>query len=984
MENNFSCQYYTEDSLCELLKTTRPSFTMLNLNIRSLDKNFSSLVALLHMLDYDIDIITLTEIGRKNISNRINLLKNEYECEFIMPKTKKCGGACIFIRKNMQYHVRNDLSLACVDAEDVWVEAEVGDKKVIIGSVYRHPGTNLKNFKNCLDKTLHKIDNVTCNSFVCGDFNVDGMKMNTDSKISEFYECLMTLNFIPTIILPTRITDTTMTLIDNIFMKFDRRNVNDMVVSGNIYSDISDHLPNFVMVNDGNHRSSKCSRPNVRLFGEKNLSKFVDGFTSVNWNDFFLSSDVNHMLSLFYEKFKSNFEDSFPITRLSRKRSKDKPWITANLKKDIAKKSELYRRFLNHPSTENKERYTAFKNILTVSLRKAEAKFYLDKIDEKKKNVRALWQIFGPIINPNKTKQSVKLDKLEYNNRKLTKAKDIANTMNDFFVDIGPKLSRKFTKDFVFKRYLKSNQKNSLYMYPTNSLEIMELISKLGNKKAPGDDEISGKILKACPSVFSELISHLANEVMTSGKYPDKLKIGKVVPIYKKGNRLDPTNYRPINLLSTINKLIEKVLYKRFYEYFEKFGMIYKYQFGFRHSYSTTMALIEITDQLREQIEKKNITMGIFIDLTKAFDLVNHDILIFKLQTYGIRGPAIELIKSYLSERTQYTKIGSTKSDINTIKCGVPQGSVLGPLFFLIFINDMQHCTKSKLRLFADDTNIFISDKDANKVKQLAETCLSDITNWLTVNKLLLSEEKTNFSIFLPAQKTIPEILNRIKVNGKTVQRTESCKYLGVILDDKLCFDKHIIQLSKDLVKIISAFKIVRDWVPRTEKMKLYYAYFHSKLQYGLEIYGSSANKFIRKLEVLQHKALKALFKLDSLTPSRKLYSEFKVLSVTDLYSFKIAKFVHNQLNDDRNNVFSDYFSTIADYNDNDEYPNTRNRENIHINKTRTVKGGKMVKIVGGKVWNLLIDKTEEDLRHKSTFQFNKIIKNYYLKSYEN
>ena len=226
-------------------------------------------------------------------------------------------------------------------------------------------------------------------------------------------------------------------------------------------------------------------------------------------------------------------------------------------------------------------------------------------------------------------------------------------------------------------------------------------------------------------------------------------------------------------------------------------------------------------------------------------------------------------------------------------------------------------------------------------------------------------------------------MLNRIKVNGKTIQRTESCKYLGVILDDKLSFDQHITQLSKDLVKIISAFKIVRDWVPRREKMKLYYAYFHSKLQYGLEIYGSSANKCIRKLEVLQHKAIKALFNLDYLTPSKKLYSEFKVLSVSDLYSFKIAKFVHNQLNDDRNNVFSDYFPTVADCNDNDEYPNTRNRQKLHINKTRTVKGGKMVKILGGKVWNLLIDKTKEDLKHKSTFQFNKMIKNYYLKSYE-
>ena len=312
----------------------------------------------------------------------------------------------------------------------------------------------------------------------------------------------------------------------------------------------------------------------------------------------------------------------------------------------------------------------------------------------------------------------------------------------------------------------------------------------------------------------------------------------------------------------------------------------------------------------------------------------------------------------------------------------MPQGSVLGPLFFLVFINDMQHCTKSNLRLFADDTNIFISDKDPNVVKQKAQNCLRDISIWLTANKLLLSEGKTNFSVFLPASKSVPEILNSIKVNDKTIQRTESCKYLGVILDDKLCFDKHIIQLSKDLVKIISAFRIVRDWVPRREKMKLYYAYFHSKLEYGLEIYGSSAGRFIKKLEVLQHKAIKVLFNLDYLTPSRKLYSEFKVLSVRDLYSFKLAKFVHNQVCDVRNNVFSNYFGTVADHNDNATYPNTRNRLKLCVNKARTLQGDKMVKITGAKIWNLLTDELKENLKCKSSFQFKKIIKNFYLKKY--
>ena len=226
----------------------------------------------------------------------------------------------------------------------------VNEQKVIVGSVYCHPGTNLDNFKDDLEKTLHIIDKESCNSFICGDFNVDGLKIDTDLKTSDFYECLMTSNFIPTVTLPTRITDTTMTLIDNIFMKFDRKNIHEMVVSGNIYSDISDHLPNFIIIDDGNYRSSKNDRPNVRLFGERNLARFVESFSNADWNDFFVGTDVNHLLNMFYEKFKTNFENSFPMTRLSRKRSKDKPWITTALKKEIKMKSQLYRRFLKPPN----------------------------------------------------------------------------------------------------------------------------------------------------------------------------------------------------------------------------------------------------------------------------------------------------------------------------------------------------------------------------------------------------------------------------------------------------------------------------------------------------------------------------------------------------------------------------------------------------------------------------------------------------------
>ena len=311
------------------------------------------------------------------------------------------------------------------------MEAEVNDQKVVIGSLYRHPGTNLNVFTTDLEKTLEKIDNKCCKSLVCGDFNADGLKLNTNKSTADFYNCLMSYNCLPTITLPNRITETSITLIDNIFLKINRKNLNDNIYAGNIYSDISDHLPNFMIIQSRKCTTTATLRKKVRIYGDHNLEKFVSGISSIDWSDFFNSENVNNLVVSFYDRFSTHFENSFPLKTLSRKRAKDKIWMTASLKQAVLKKAELYRRYLNHPTIENKQAYVTFKNSLTKSLRKAEANYYLEKIDAKKKNIRSLWQIYGPIINPGRVKQSSKVEKIQLNDTILIDKTDIANALNN-------------------------------------------------------------------------------------------------------------------------------------------------------------------------------------------------------------------------------------------------------------------------------------------------------------------------------------------------------------------------------------------------------------------------------------------------------------------------------------------------------------------------------------------------------------------------
>jgi ferritin-like metal-binding protein YciE len=972
------CQYYYEDEAKHVLKSISKGVTVLNLNIRSLDKHLNELLTMVQNIEHVFDFITLTEIGKKNIDIRANMVCDMYNFEYVTPKVKRCGGSGILIKNSISYHIRSDLNLLNENVEDVWIESILNGQKIILGCVYRHPGTNITGFNDELERCLHKINNEGCLSIISGDFNIDGLKTNTDKHTSEFYECMMLNTFIPSITVPTRITENSMTLIDNIFINMNKKTMNS-VVSGNIFSDITDHLPNFAVVCDSCAEGRLNCRPKVRLFGEKNIGKFTSDLSNMDWSQFYQNANVDELLNIFYSRYSCNFEKNFPLKRLSRKRAKDKIWITAGLRKCIRHKADLYRQFLNHPTAAKKEKYKKYKNMLTKMIRNAEIKYYNDKIDSSKKNIRALWQIYGPLINPTKCKKKVEINSILENGIVLKDKHEIANALNDHFVNIGPKLTKNTRKDKSPLSYLQNNMPGSVYIWPTDPSEISKIISELQTSKAGGDDQLSAKLIKANSKLFSELFTHLINKSIETSKYPEKLKLGKVIPVHKRGSKQDPSNYRPISLLSMINKIVEKVLYKRLYQYFENQQVLHKYQFGFRKNYSTISALIEIVEQLRYQKENKNITIGIYLDLTKAFDLVNHSILLNKLESYGVRGSTNKLIKSYLENRKQYTQVNAQKSKLKTIECGVPQGSVLGPLLFLIYFNDIQNCTKAPMRLFADDANIFISCKDPIHLRKIAEQCLTDIKAWLNLNRLILSEDKTQYSIFMPCKRKVPTNLNEIQIGKKTIIRTDSCKYLGVILDDKLSFDGHIMQLCKDLTKVIYSFRVIKDWVPHCEKLKLYYAYFHSKVQYGIEVYGTAAKKLINKIDILQHKAIKALYNLEPLTPTRSLLAQFKLLTTKDLYSLKIATFVHKHQNNSLPCIFSTYYSKLAS---NESYPNTRNRNKLLVPKAKNENGMKMINCVGARIWNRLVTGMSDNLVNLSSNAFSRKVKDHYVTNF--
>ena len=326
----------------------------------------------------------------------------------------------------------------------------------------------------------------------------------------------------------------------------------------------------------------------------------------------------------------------------------------------------------------------------------------------------------------------------------ITNPYDTANTFNNYFASIAEttKKSIKCTHKH-FSDYLSNESDSTIFLQPTDKEEIANIISCLNSSKASGPNSIPYRILFLLKNDISKQLADLFNLSFFTGVFPSVLKTAKVVPVFKKDSKLDYSNYRPISLLSNIEKILEKLMYKRLYTFLNNNNIIYNLQFGFRQQYSTSHALINITEIIRKALDDGNIGCGVFVDLQKAFDTVDNQILLAKLSHYGICGVSNDWFKSYLSNHSQYVSINGYDSGLAAINCGVPQGSVLGPLLFLLYINDLNQAIKfCKVHDFGDDTNLLCLGNSIKKLNKLVNADLKHLVNWLNGNKISLNVKK--------------------------------------------------------------------------------------------------------------------------------------------------------------------------------------------------------------------------------------------------
>ena len=519
----------------------------------------------------------------------------------------------------------------------------------------------------------------------------------------------------------------------------------------------------------------------------------------------------------------------------------------------------------------------------------------------------------------------------------------------------------------------------SLFLSPTDETEVGSIISELKKSKSVGPYSIPCNLLKMLNFFISFLLANLINESFCTGVFPDKLKIAKVIALHKKGTTDDMSNYRPIFLLSVFSKIFEKIMHKRLYSFLEVNGILHPLKFGFRRKHSTQHTLISMTENILKTIDNGNFGCGIFIDLKKAFDTVNHSVLLKKLEHYGVRGIPLQWFESYLSNRKQYVSINGSTSDELILAHGVPQGSVLGPLLFLIFINDLPNVSKLLTFFFlADDTNIYYESSDLLNIQKVVNRELRKIRKWLEANRLALNIDKTNFVIFHSHQHKLTDHIV-LKFGRKRIKQESCVKFLGLLLDSNLSWKFDLTELSKKLARTAGLFYKIHHYAPKDILTLLYHGIFAPFLSYGISVWGLTYPTLLDSIFVLEKEALRIITFKDLTSSSLPLFDSLCILQLSDIFKLQVSSFVYECVHNLAPVYFRNYFTSI------DSIHNIGTRQSskgdLYAVRCNTTQYGlRSIHYSGVRLWNSIPNEIKDS---HSLSSFRHKLKDYYLSNYK-
>ena len=872
------------------------------------------------------------------------------------------GGTCMYVKNCLKGVEMKFNHPACQGIEDVWVKIQMKKlPSIIVGAMYRHPHATSDSF-DYIHEIIQRIAIDDKAIFLLGDLND-----NVLDRQSKLQKIVNILNFSQLIETPTRITNTSRTLIDVAITNSKEKVLNAEVEACHV----SDHELISLTVDISKPKHEK----EIKTFRSKqNYSQEIFCNTLLDnidrFNEILRTDDVNIQQDIFTTNFMSSLDSCAPIVTKTITRP-PAPWLTDDIRNEMAYRNRLKERLHFEYNEITEALYKLSKKRVKRMIRIAKSNFHRNRFINERNSKKNIWNIVNEVI-PCKSKCSSSIivnDPVASSER-----------FNEFFANVGKKTYESVRSSTGHghlpqinqqRNNMRQNLRHRFRPQPVSVDTVVNIVMDMKNKNSSGMDGISIRFLKDSLPVLAFYLTVIINTSIVTGVVPDKWKHAIVCPLLKQGDVEDPSNYRPISLLSVLSKILEKVVAKQLYEFLSVNNLFSECQHGFRKGLSTQTALIKITEELYKNIDKFEVSLLALCDLSKAFDSVSHSLLLQKMDALQVDD---FWFSNYLSNRTQAVKINSAISSKQKIEYGVPQGSVLGPLLFNIFINDLNEVSgDSTLVQFADDAQFLLSAKVENleSLVQRMEATMERVNKYFSDNGLKVNSDKTQF-IFIGSRAFIDRIPEdiKIKVGNTELSPKDSAKNLGVILDSHLSFEKHVDYVCTKANGLLFFLMRNKDMFDNETRKIVVEALVISLFTYCSLIWGACTTSIRNKLQKVQNFAAKVSVgygrKHDHATPFIKKLDWLKINEMLQyhelLFMFKIV-----------NSQSPVGVLSITQVGQTHERI-TRQIHELHVPRTRTLIADKALSIRGSTQWNKLPDIVKQDSRMTS---FKNKIKEY-------